>query len=697
MEHKFVKYINILLLSISAVFALSCEKQHSEPQEIPDGLDISVRVNGVDGTEASVTYTPDNQDDTYYVSAISKESYISHDGDAYVVDRDMVLIESYASQAGITVKDYLSEVLKKGETTEVFSALSPDTEYYAYGYAMDIDGNAGMKVFRAEFVTEARDFSDYSFAFANIDAGKESYSLTVKPQDATTPYFYAFIDDDTFAAAGGDTELYVQEYFKYCQERYNIPADELVNTLCSAGERAFEHTGLLPKTKYYSLAAVMDPSGIVKSKVSSAQVETLPIDYMETEFAIEPIEIGFNYAKINVTPSDENPYLSVVMEKELADSFASDEKMMMDIIESFGIYMPWSAYSGAVNIDIDELSPASEYSVVAFGVNTNTYMYTTHLFRFDFTTSEAPDTEDISFEITIDEITPYSASISYVPSTAGVFYMYEAVPKSVYEEYGADDAGLQEYMDMIIAQLQAQFQDYTVAEIVSMLGSDVTFVYDDRYLDADTEYYAWAAACDSEGKFVSKVSMEGFATPAYEEGDAGVTVAADKYFDGDELAELDPVTYGDLAGHAVLTADYKSEAGAVHWYTRAYEGDLTSGDIIDAELTKDLVVNGLKDKPRVIFSLPWDLELTLCTVAVGEDGIFGKVVKNVMTLSKENASPADEFELEASAACESPVYFGFYGDSAADLHMAAASAIQWLSGADPEESGRQVAVKCLVI
>lgn len=638
-----------LITALIGMSLMSCEENNQEPlppaPEKEEPFKVEVSVDEVKGDEVTVSFTANDDEATYYVSVITKESHHSNDGDAFIVERDECLFETFAEQAGKTKEEYISGVLKKGTFTEKFTQLAPATDYYAYAYALDSDGNAGIKIFKAEFSTEERDYSKYSIRFENIQTEKEQYSITAIPEDSETPYFYTFIDEATFNAIGGEdgNKMYIQEFFKIFQERYEMDMDEIVSILTNPGEQTFVHTGLLPKSKYYSLAALVEDDGTAKSEVSGITVETQPIDYLDSQYEFELQDIGFNTAKIKITPSDEKQYLSAVIEKELAETFLSDEQLMMGIIESYGTYMPWYTYSGEATMLVEELEPETEYVITAFGVDTKTYMYTTHLFKSEFTTTEETAPDDLSFTITADEISAYTASITYTPSVTGIFYVYDAISKEDYDEYGGSDNGIQDYFSEVIDQIIAQFPDMTKAQIIEALGSTSETVYYNKYLEAETEYYAWAVACNQDGKFISDIFKTEFTTKQFVRGDVSVKVEGGEYYDGEELADLDPVKFSEIADKAVMPITLEPSDNAIHWYISAYQGDLTSDDIYDDELIRDMLINGNEDKNETIFALPWDTELTICAVAVSSEGEFGEITKQVMTLTKDGASPSEDF------------------------------------------------------
>ena len=169
----------------------------------------------------------------------------------------------------------------------------------------------------------------------------------------------------------------------------------------------------------------------------------------------------------------------------------------------------------------------------------------------------------------------------------------------------------------------------------------------------DAHYVVFAASLDVEtGEvaypkgFVSRV----FTTERLIVSDAYVTFVQGKYYDGDAIADLDP-KYENMRGQAVLTYTAEPNAAAAEWYTNFYQSagyadcDNEFAKLILVEYGYDMgnpdnVSKNLTDGIRI---LPWGRDYTFLAIAKDAEGYFGNCTAQVVNLSKEGASPAQEF------------------------------------------------------
>lgn len=644
---KLYGYVIVALMGLLACKPIEQTPTTPEENGTAAGLSIDVSLASLDNGEATVNFIPDNDTSLYYFSIISAKEYRENDGDAYVVKRDLAIMKNIAESEKISLSEFLSSSLVKGTVSHTFMNLLGHEEYYVCAYEMDKEGNAGLKVFKYKFKTDERFYESYKWTFEVCNLGKENFDMKVTPETEEFAYMYFFLDDMGFGQIGGENgyEQYISEFLRFYSERYGVGIDEVVSMFAHTGERTFKHLGLLPKTEYYSIVAMVDSDGKIISNICSEKVTTDEVDYLDVSFDVEVSDMGSDYANGTVVPSEKTPYIISIVTDEDYKMFQSDEKLMIAVIESYGIYLPWYVSYAEQNLSIKDLTPESTYHILVFGVDTEKKLYTTKLTDVEFTTTGVDIPEDVTFDISFSEITAFTVKTDYVPSNTNVNYFCDVIEKSLYEgTYGGTPEGLKEYMNDVYESLLAEYPDLTKPEIVEAMQQRGNFSYQFNFLQPDREYYAWAVVIDKNGDFVGEVSMDTFTSLPFEQSDAKVEIVLDKYFDGTELADLDPYKYGQLRGTCVVPVGFElSEGNPVHWYVRAYQGDLTGPDPTDEGLITDLVRNGTQDAEELVYTLPWYTDMTYCAVAVNADGKFGKVTRIMMNYDAEGASPADEF------------------------------------------------------
>ena len=117
------------------------------------------------------------------------------------------------------------------------------------------------------------------------------------------------------------------------------------------------------------------------------------------------------------------------------------------------------------------------------------------------------------------------------------------------------------------------------------------------------------------------------------------------WYDGAELAQLDPINFAGFEEYAVLLLKVSHNDKAAHWWTGCFMGDLSNPDeYSDRSIINNLVTYGIpefKDAVDQLLAVYWD-ENTICGVAADAEGNYGPVIRQVVNLTKEGASPAGE-------------------------------------------------------
>lgn len=117
--------------------------------------------------------------------------------------------------------------------------------------------------------------------------------------------------------------------------------------------------------------------------------------------------------------------------------------------------------------------------------------------------------DDVTFDITISDVTSSGATVNVVPSDKTVLYYFDKVEKSTYEAYKSDDDFMKKTMtnlrEYVSSSGGALFSALSVGE------TDHTF---SNELRPDTDYYIFAFAIDSKLNPTSKLSLKEFTTEA---------------------------------------------------------------------------------------------------------------------------------------------------------------------------------------
>lgn len=126
---------------------------------------------------------------------------------------------------------------------------------------------------------------------------------------------------------------------------------------------------------------------------------------------------------------------------------------------------------------------------------------------------------------------------------------------------------------------------------------------------------------------------------------AEVSIDSYAWYDDAELAQLDPINFAGFEEYAVLLLKVSHNDKAAHWWTGCFMGDLSNPDeYSDRSIINNLVTYGIpefKDAVDQLLAVYWD-ENTICGVAADAEGNYGPVIRQMVNLTKDGASPAGE-------------------------------------------------------
>ena len=119
--------------------------------------------------------------------------------------------------------------------------------------------------------------------------------------------------------------------------------------------------------------------------------------------------------------------------------------------------------------------------------------------------------KEVTFQISVTDITASTASVNVIPSDTNVMYYYDVMTVAYYDELGSDEAvyaDLKEYWDEVIAYYKEMGETLTLEEFMSK-GEDG---WNYSGLTSNTQFYAFAFAVDSTYALKGKITKVNFAT-----------------------------------------------------------------------------------------------------------------------------------------------------------------------------------------
>lgn len=342
------------------------------------------------------------------------------------------------------------------------------------------------------------------------------------------------------------------------------------------------------------------------------------------------------------------------LDKHNGDAGALVEGIITDFMERHSDISLSEVLNGMLSCgededDVQNIPSDTELYFFAVGIDDNGKAFGTQAVE-KFRTLPAGDPADCSFAFAFENLHSTSVSVVTIPSDVTVRYWTSI------EEVGkwGGDAAMPTMVKETIEKYASE-KGMTVEEVVK--GVTFTGKHTDPWSDGikpNTTYYAYAYAMDKDGNAVSKLFKERFKTPATDISEAAVKLTY-RYFDGDMLNASDPDKFpADRKGKVLVQVKASPNEYTRNWVVALGVGDMTDPNVYPDESTKNAMVKGgQKDRKLQQYWVDGWKTCTLMAFGLDEVGIDGVLTRELVTLTKENASPIDQLAPIQTKACVS--------------------------------------------
>lgn len=229
---------------------LVVEQQGAEPP-------IGIRIEELTTTSARVTWEPDDASMTYILGVAEKSVIDSYASGREMMEHDLEGFKADADSWGMSLSEYLEfGVLYTGKQVFPKDGFKPGTEYCAYAYGMDANGEFTTGLVKEIFETVA--MTDCSFTIEPRDVTKNSVLLEVTPERNDVSYYVAYVERKAFENDfhGSDSELMQATV---AQIRSNMALTGATwSDFVHLGAKSFPVASLLSGTDYYAFAFGLD-------------------------------------------------------------------------------------------------------------------------------------------------------------------------------------------------------------------------------------------------------------------------------------------------------------------------------------------------------------------------------------------------------------------------------------------------------
>lgn len=648
------KVLLALAVIMTTMIQWSCNKP--EP-DVPDGpkepnVDFVLEVSQVTATSCHFSVQPKDEQMSYVVMLVEKSEFDSYEDGYKYQDNDLEWFQQQAMEEGKDLDEWLKEFLHVGPFEAEEAGLMPGTSYYLYAYGLDYEGYFMTGVTKQEFSTPEIVQKEMSFEINVTDIGLTEAKVSVKAGEENGLFFMNVFSLQQYEEWGGDETAFSNHAMALVDYYVTMgrTLEEIVINLGSVGQDQVVFDGLTANTEYIAYAVGIDENFFVNTKATLVRFTTKKAIQSSNTFTIDITGTTFCSVQGTVTPSNDDPFICAIQPKAQLAVYESDEDIMYELVAT---YQQWDAledvlYAGEV-IDLDaisSLSPDSEYVVLCFGWDGAP---TTGITKAEFATSEAGgNPREQELEFVLSDIMHNKVTVQITPKL-GLHYFYDCMPVKLLDEYivseGSENEAICRFIDERI-DYGAEFFHCTRAEYLEDMGAAIgkqkwTFTG----LEQDAEYLIVAATVNmTSGNIALKrpFKSEVFRTTILVESDASITFSIDKYYDGTELAELDPAQFSKCKGMVMVPYTITPNASAAHWRTTFTYGEFLSWAERDDVLI-ELDYKSDEDKTQGFAVVHYDQIVAFLGMAEDAQGYTGPFVIYEFKAEKGSASPAQEF------------------------------------------------------
>lgn len=659
--HTLFATMALLMLSLAACKPTPVEPPTPPTPPTPVGPELVLTISDVTKSKAHFTVEPLDKELPYLVMVIDKQTFDSFPSEDDYIDDDLDYLRQMAESAEMTLEELLADYLTVGDVSATVEGLRPKTDYILYAYHLTYAGEVISDFYQEPFVTDGYEFNDDSFEIVPHDLTYTSAVVTVTPSSSTTPYFVNVLSEEELEYYGGPEKAYIThlEQLRDYYLSFGKTTEEMIANLCFVGTRSLAVDKLIAGTNYYAYAMSVDEEFFACSQVEVVEFATPSPDTSAITFEVEVEEVCYDRLVGTVVPSNDDPYVCSIQMAQSLGWYGSEEEYMNALVAELNQWyggVESALHTGPTDLaSLAGLYPDSDYVVVCFGYDGAP---NTELFTYEFTTAPAignPDALVVDFEVTA--LNHNSMTILCKPSE-GVFYFASIITREQLESYtmseGSVEAAVRMYANEEI-DYGAQWFSCTRAEYLTEMGALVgqTSVPFDQ-LTPSTDYVVYAVAVDlTTGNLASEnVSLSTtIRTSEKVVSDASVEFFFGPYYDGTALAELDPTQFTNCRGQVLIPYKVRPRGSAAKWYTSFNYGDYTEWGCTDDDIYNELITYGVEwgseyvavNATSGVAVLTYDSPYTFLGLAEDASGNFGRGTLQVITLTREGVSPAEEF------------------------------------------------------
>lgn len=360
--------------------------------------DFEVTIQDVAETSMTFSIVPKDPEMTYVYMFTEKSYWDMFSSDEEWYEDDMAYFRDMATSMGLSISQYLGEILKKGTIESGYvENLLPGTGYVLYAYGLTQQGNRLTDICLDSAVTKSGEKVDMEFElFLDID-GPVVDMRVVPSNDSQAYYFGAF--DATDIGSDEDIIRKCEQNFNdiivFYRNQFGMSAEDVMRQIVSYGEDSYKFE-LEQNSRYVAFAVAVDLRGLCVSDPASTEFETGEVIPSDNHISVEISGVTSRTADYSITVTNDDPYVFVL---DLASEWEglSEDEMIQRLVTMYDLSS--NIRTGNDHDVMTGLTPDTEYVTFAFGYVAG--VATTDLVCTWFATKEAT-VADVSVDFAFD-------------------------------------------------------------------------------------------------------------------------------------------------------------------------------------------------------------------------------------------------------------------------------------------------------
>ena len=491
---------------------------------------------------------------------------------------------------------------------------------------------------------------EHSIKLELVKAAATTITMNVVPQNKNMSYIFIlgtgkYFEENDGKLMHNDEALWESdmEIFESFGTMFGGDASTGAAAFLFSGDMMnYQFTGVTPNTTYVAYAYGFNKETLTPTtEISRLKITTSAVSDYTLHFDFN-VEVNGPNVIIDVAPQgyDGYYYYGVFWAKDVEgatdeqlreyceDTWESEKAYYSSFFDTpeEGLHFIFNelAFRGPQHLET-ELDANTEFILWAFGMDDEALLNTTPEF-YTFKTGDVKASENV-FTLSVPEIYPRKATVK-VETTTDDTYVATLVAGDRFENN--TDAEIMEY---ILTNFSVQYASGTSSDTATGLTPSTEY-----------ELLVFGAQAGSPTTGLSRLK---FTTKAVEYADLDFELSVGNYYDGSELAKLNP-DYEAYSGYVVAPVTATVDQNAVACYF-SYMYALDFPYYAYEQLIEGLLADGEVEELTSYYVFEFDTAYTFFGVAEDKDGNFTKVWSSKdTTFKKENCSPAEEYFSSAS-------------------------------------------------